>query len=226
MFRTTLSVLALCVLSACAAPPLDDAGPGQVTRAEAARYEGMWDDGIWVPPVDGRYLGPDTVRREVAYWSDEPPGTIVVDPYARYLYLIQGDNRALRYAVAVGEAGKAFSGNAVIAFGREWPRWTPTRNMLRSDPELYEPHRGGMEGGLENPLGARALYLYRNGRDTLYRIHGTPYPWSVGRAASSGCIRLYQQDIIDLYQRVGHEGTRVKVLNAAQSGEGTGPLSG
>jgi lipoprotein-anchoring transpeptidase ErfK/SrfK len=108
---------------------------------------------------------------------------------------------AMRYGVGVGKAGFGWSGRAVIQYKRKWPRWTPTDNMIARDPEL-EQWRDGMEPGLTNPLGARALYLFENGRDTLYRIHGTNEPWSIGQAMSSGCIRLLNQDIIDLYNRI------------------------
>jgi len=215
--------MALGLLGACS-----DNGPAMMQQTgisgpQVLRYRGFDDDGHDVPAIPGKYLNRDTVRRQVSYWTHEKPGTVIVDPYAHYLYLIEPGNRAMRYTVAVGEQGRAFAGTANIAYGREWPRWTPTSNMLKRDPKLYDPWRGGMEGGAENPLGARALYLYKNGHDTLYRIHGTPYPWSVGHSVSSGCIRLFQQDIIDLYKRVDHSGTRVVVLTKAQSGKGTMP---
>ena len=101
----------------------------------------------------------------------------------------------------------------------QWPRWTPTANMIKRNPEHYAKYANGLEGGIRNPLGARALYLYRDGKDTLYRIHGTNEPWSVGKAASSGCIRLYNQDILDLYKRAT-AGARVVVLDKSQSGKG------
>lgn len=199
-------------LTACA--PSDHASrlDPEITRM----YSTVQDGEFLIPAVPERYLNEETVRRVVDYWTDEPPGTIVVDPYAHRLYLVLEGNQALRYTVAVGEAGRNFAGNATIPVKREWPTWTPTANMLRRDPELNGPWRGGMQGGLQNPLGARALYLYRGGRDTLYRIHGTPYPQSVGRSVSSGCIRLFQQDILHLYEQVD-TGTRVVVLSRAES---------
>ena len=176
-----------------------------------------------IPAIDPRWLSDDKARREVAYLSDEKPGTIIVDPWTYRLYYLLGNDRAIQYTVGVGRAGRGFAGEAKIPFKREWPRWTPTPGMLSREPEIYEPHRAGMEGGLENPLGARALYLFRGGRDTLYRIHGTPYPWTVGGADSSGCVRLFNQDARDLYDRV-NPGDKVIVLPASRAGEGATPV--
>ena len=216
------------LLGACAsAPPLAPSDPEPVVETlppEVLRmYSGLQDGDVWIEPVDPRYLSPEIVRQEVDYWTDERPGTIIVDPWDRNLYLVQSGDRAMRYSVGVGEAGRDFAGDATIPYGREWPRWTPTPNMLREDPETYEPIRNGVDGGAENPLGARALYLHRGGRDTLYRIHGTPYPWSIGDASSSGCIRMFQQDVIDLYERVDKGRARVTVLREDQAGQGTAP---
>ena len=186
-------------------------------------YGGLHDGDVWIEPVDPKYLSMETIRQEVDYWTEERAGTIIVDPWDRYLYLVKTGDRAMRYTVGVGEAGRDFSGDATIPYGREWPRWTPTPNMLNEDPDTYEPHRSGMSGGVDNPLGARALYLHRGGKDTLYRIHGTPQPWSIGTASSSGCIRMFQQDVIDLYERVNKGRTRVTVLREDQAGQGTHP---
>jgi lipoprotein-anchoring transpeptidase ErfK/SrfK len=218
-----LALLIAPILAACAgAPPvLQETGAALDPRVPA-RYRAFDDGAFTVPAIPARYLTAENVRREVDYWTDEAPGTIVVDPWEMYLYLVLEGNRAMRYRVGVGEQGRNFSGAATVAMKREWPRWTPTPNMLRTEPELYEPWRGGMEGGLENPLGARALYLYRNGRDTLYRIHGTYAPWSIGQGISAGCIRLFNQDAIDLFDRVP-VGTRVVVLREHEAGRGTRP---
>ncbi|QEW29583.1 L,D-transpeptidase [Roseovarius indicus] len=171
----------LVLLTSCAATTPD---PEPVPAPPDPVYGPVEDAGRTIPAVPEAALSARNRRQEVDYWTDEAPGTIVVDPYARFLYLVLEDHRALRYGVAVGEQGRGFSGEAVIPFKREWPRWTPTPNMLRRDPELYEPVRNGMEGGLDNPLGARALYLFKGGRDTLYRIHGTTNPFSIGKAVS------------------------------------------
>lgn len=194
----------------------------RVSPQTVAMYAAQPDGDREIPAVHPAWLSDDRVRQEVDYWSDEKPGTIIVDPWARYVYYILGSNRAIRYSAAVGKEGRGFAGTAYVPVKREWPRWTPTANMIQREPEIYKPLRAGMEGGYDNPLGARALYLYRGGKDTLYRIHGTPYPWTVGTADSSGCIRLYNQDSRDLYDRV-ELGAKVIVLRQDQMGQGTVP---
>ena len=127
------------------------------------------------------------------------------------LYWTLGNGRAIQYTTALGAAGRAFQGQAVVQRKAEWPSWTPTANMIRLEPAVYGPYRSGLPGGHErNPLGARALYLYQNGHDTQFRIHGTPQPWTIGQSFSSGCIRLINDHAIDLYDRVPI-GTRVFV---------------
>ncbi|MGQ7790816.1 L,D-transpeptidase [Faunimonas sp. B44] len=165
-----------------------------------------------VAPVDLSQIPPQFHRQIVANATGEPPGTLVVDPGARFLYLVMPNGEAMRYGVGVGREGFAWSGVARVGRKAKWPRWTPPAAMQRRDP-FAAKWAGGMPGGPQNPLGARALYLYRNGRDTLYRIHGTPEPHSIGRAVSSGCIRLLNADIIDLYDRVPI-GARVVVRRA------------
>jgi len=137
------------------------------------------------------------------------PGTILIDTTEKYLYYVEPNKKAIRYAVATGDEAFGWTGEAVIQRKAEWPRWTPPSEMLVRWPHL-KPFAGGMEGGPENPLGARALYLYQNGRDTLYRIHGTNEPETIGRSASSGCIRMRNIDVVDLFNRVP-VGTKVIV---------------
>lgn len=161
-----------------------------------------------VQELDPRYR-----RQIVDYAGTEPVGAIIVDPDQRFLYLVLGGGEALRYGVGVGRQGFGWSGRATVRRKAEWPTWTPTRRMIQEDPKLARWDHG-MPGGPKNPLGARALYLYQGDRDTLYRIHGTNEPWSIGRAVSSGCIRLLNDDIIDLYARVPL-GTAVLVLGSA-----------
>jgi lipoprotein-anchoring transpeptidase ErfK/SrfK len=174
-------------------------------------YGTVQDGGFIVPAVDFSTLDPELVRQEVAWHGKEKPGTIVVNVPQRRLYLIEEGGRALRYAVGVGRSeGVNFRGSAVIGRKEKWPHWTPTANMMAAMP-VYRHYAGGMDGGIGNPLGARALYLYRNGHDTYFRLHGTNEPESIGHAVSSGCIRLLNQDIIDLYDRVP-VGTHVKVV--------------
>ena len=155
-------------------------------------------------------LRPD---QEVAYATAEGAGTVVVDTPARRLYYVLGNGRAVRYGVGVGRNGYALSGNAVIGRKAEWPSWTPSPNMLRTNPEKNRKYAGGLPGGPNNPLGARAIYLYQGGRDTMFRIHGTNQPWSIGEAMSSGCVRMMNHDVIDLYARV-NAGGRVVVKQA------------
>lgn len=167
-----------------------------------------------VEAIDLSRVNSKFYRREVAYSTSEQPGTIVVDPYNRYAYLVMKGGRALRYGVGVGkQEAFNFQGSAIIARKAEWPRWVPTPDMIKREPNRYGPYAGGMNGGAGNPLGPRALYLYADGKDTYYRLHGTVEPWTIGTMVSSGCVRFMNQDIIDLYNRVP-VGTKVVVLPA------------
>jgi lipoprotein-anchoring transpeptidase ErfK/SrfK len=179
-----------------------------------AAYSSVAGEPFPVAAVDLSRIDPKFYRREVAYPTREVVGTIVVDPGQRFAYLVQEGGRALRYGVGVGR-NEAFNfrGVATIARKAEWPRWVPTPDMIKREPKRYGPYAGGMEGGVGNPLGPRALYLYADGRDTYYRLHGTVEPWTIGTMVSSGCVRLLNQDIIDLYRRVPI-GTKVVVLTA------------
>jgi lipoprotein-anchoring transpeptidase ErfK/SrfK len=153
-------------------------------------------------PLPFVWTDPGLLRQEVVYSASYRPGTVVVNIRERRLYLVQPGGRAQRYAVGVGRAEALnFHGSAVIGRKESWPRWTPTANMMRATPR-YRAYAGGMAGGIENPLGARALYLYRGGQDTYFRLHGTNEPHTIGTGVSSGCIRLFNHDIIDLYNRV------------------------
>lgn len=175
-------------------------------------YGDMPNERFPVRAVNLRRVKPQFWRREVAYDTAERPGTIVVNPNERHLYLVQGGGKAMRYGVGVGrEESFNFQGEATIARKAEWPDWRPTPEMIAREPERYGPYRDGMPGGEDNPLGPRALYLYRDGKDTYYRLHGTLEPWTIGSMVSSGCVRLINQDVIDLYQRVP-VGTKVVVL--------------
>ncbi|MBB6306862.1 L,D-transpeptidase [Xanthobacter tagetidis] len=170
-----------------------------------------------VDAVDLDEVDPQFLRQEVDYSGGYAPGTIVVDIDKRYLYLVERGGRAIRYGVGVGKQGYSFKGWATIRRKEKWPGWTPTTNMIRLQPERYGPYAGGLPGGEDNPLGPRALYLYDGDRDTMFRIHGTIEPWSIGKQVSSGCIRLLNQDIIDLYERVPL-GTRVMVVGSGSAG--------
>jgi lipoprotein-anchoring transpeptidase ErfK/SrfK len=158
-------------------------------------------------------------RRSVTYPSPEPPGTIIVDPGSHFLYLVQGGGQAIRYGVGVGSEGFGWSGLASVHSKQEWPDWYPPAEMLQRKPELRghmtQLQSGlGMPGGPENPIGARALYLWQGNKDTLYRIHGTNEPWSIGHNVSAGCIRMTNDDVIDLYDRTPL-GAKVVVLATA-----------
>jgi lipoprotein-anchoring transpeptidase ErfK/SrfK len=158
-------------------------------------------------------IKPELRRTEVDYATTESAGTVVVDTPARRLYYVQGGGKAIRYAVSVGREGLELRGNAYVGRKAEWPSWTPTANMIHRDPGRYGHLAGGMPGGINNPLGARAMYLYRGGNDIHFRIHGTNQPESIGYAMSSGCIRMLNHDVIDLFGRVS-VGNKVVVLQA------------
>ena len=176
-----------------------------------ANYGSTLDGGHNVPAIDITNMDRELMRTEVAWKGNEKPGSIVVNVPERRLYLVQGGGKAMRYGVGVGRSqGANFRGTAVVGRKEKWPHWTPTENMMAAIP-LYRRYPGGMNGGPDNPLGPRALYLYRDGRDTFFRLHGTTEPETIGQAVSSGCIRLFNQDIIDLYNRVP-VGTHVTVV--------------
>ncbi|MBG6202316.1 lipoprotein-anchoring transpeptidase ErfK/SrfK [Labrenzia sp. EL_13] len=157
-----------------------------------------------IPAVDPRVLAPAFRRQRVAYQTSEDPGTVVVDTGSFYLYLVEPSGTAMRYGVGLGRQGFEWSGRARIAWKRPWPTWTPPDEMIAREPELeqFSAKNGGMAPGLGNPLGARALYIFQGNVDTLYRLHGTNQPTSIGKAVSSGCVRLVNQDVIDLFDRV------------------------
>lgn len=176
--------------------------PAAVPPAVAARYGELPDEKFTVAAVAPEDLRREYVRQRVPFPTDQPPGTIVVDTHRRFLYLVESGGTALRYGVGVGKEGLAFKGNASIGRKAAWPHWTPTPDMIRREPDRYGKWRRGMDGGTGNPLGARALYLFKDGKDTLFRIHGTTEPETIGHAVSSGCIRMMNQDVIDFYNRV------------------------
>ncbi|AYD00085.1 L,D-transpeptidase [Neorhizobium sp. NCHU2750] len=167
-------------------------------------YDIRHDDDHTLPAIPYSRIDPRFLRTEVDYRTSEAPGTIVVDTHAHYLYLVQAGGKAIRYGVGLGKAGFAWSGRGVIQRKAKWPRWTPPGEMVARDPALrqFAASEGGASPGLNNPLGARALYIFKDGKDTLYRVHGTPDWQSVGKATSSGCVRMLNQDVIDLFDRV------------------------
>ncbi len=153
---------------------------------------------------------PEFVPQTVEY-SGYASGTIVIDTAAHYLYLIESSSRARRYAIAVGREGLQFHGSVKVGDKQEWPRWIPTKEMQQREPKHYGQYKDGMPGGGQNPLGARAIYLYQGGKDTHLRIHGTIAPESIGTNASNGCFRMINEHVMDLYKRVS-PGTEVVIL--------------
>lgn len=196
-----LSLSAL--LAGCSVLDFDITEQGNFgTSSLDSRYGEVVDSGYRIAAVDLTGFDQSLRRASVRYSSPYRPGTIVVDVESRRLYLVVDKGSAIRYAVGVGrEEALNFQGSAVIGRKAEWPSWTPTASMIERIPK-YARYVSGMPGGLGNPLGARALYLYRDGQDTYFRIHGTNEPDSIGKAVSSGCIRMLNQDVIDLYKRV------------------------
>ena len=178
--------------------------------ALVAMYASRKDGARTLPAIDVTAFHRALLRNEVDYPTAEAPGTIVIDTTGPFLYLVEGEGRATRYGIAVGREGFGWSGAGTIARRAEWPTWTPPPEMIARDPHVAK-WAGGQPGGVSNPLGARALYINFGGADSGYRIHGTNTPKSIGWAASSGCFRMLNQDVIDLYERV-RIGARVVVL--------------
>lgn len=156
------------------------------------------DDPFDIPLVDRRLMDADLNRRTVAYAGGQRPGTIIVDIDERRLYLVGADGTATRYGVGVGRQGFSWRGVASVGRKAKWPAWSPTTTMV----SLKIASAGNREAGVDNPLGARALYLYKGSQDTMFRIHGTNEPWSIGEQVSSGCIRMLNEDVVDLYDKV------------------------
>lgn len=165
-----------------------------------ASYSSVSDAGYRLPTIP-IYKVPEKYHRQIVdYDTKQKPGTIIVDTNKKFLYFVMPDGKAMRYGIGVGRQGFQWSGVAHIGMKREWPTWTPPAAMIRREPKLAK-YRGGMDPGLTNPLGARAMYLFNSGGDMGYRIHGSPEWWSIGHNVSSGCIRLMNQDVMDLYDR-------------------------
>ncbi|MDO1581417.1 L,D-transpeptidase [Rhizobium oryzicola] len=224
--RRLLSLMALgsaSTLASCASSgprfPSFSAGPvvPPAPRGRSPELDAMYgqiaDGGFVIPAIPYWRIDPRYYRQQVVDPTGQPPGTIVVDTPNRFLYLVERGGTAMRYGVGIGREGFAWSGDGVIQWRQKWPKWTPPDEMVARQPELvkYSSKNGGMPPGLMNPLGARALYIFHNGQDTLYRLHGNPEWNSIGKAVSSGCVRLMNQDIIDLYDRVP-EKARIVVM--------------
>ncbi|WP_092583934.1 L,D-transpeptidase [Rhizobium mongolense] len=169
-----------------------------------ARYAAFEDGGHFVPAIPYQNMDPKYYRQRVADPTGEKVGTVVVDTPNRFLYLVEEGGTAMRYGVGIGRDGFAWKGEGIIHWRQPWPRWKPPAEMIARQPELeiYSVANGGMDPGIMNPLGARALYIFQNRHDTLYRLHGSPEWQSIGKSVSSGCVRLINHDIVDLYDRV------------------------
>jgi len=209
--RTFLSVAGTALAGACTPTGVPNLSVGFVKG-----YGPIYDSGYRLPGVPREFLQGVNRRIVGTYQGEQAPGTIDVDPYAKFLYFVREGANSVRFPIGAGRAGRSFAGNGTIQLKKKWPGWTPTRNMLRTEPEIYGPFARGIRGGLRSPLGARALYLYRGGRDTFYRIHGTNALDSIGNSSSAGCIRMFNQDMIVLFDMVPI-GTRVHVRSEAES---------
>ncbi|WP_246657650.1 L,D-transpeptidase [Cohaesibacter sp. CAU 1516] len=188
-------------------------GSPAIPSAFASMYGPLPNEQFPLPAINLDKIPEQFLRREMTYQTNENVGTIIVDTKNYFLYLIQENGRAIRYGVGLGRAGFEWSGRAFVARKAVWPTWTPPEDMIARQPELeqWSWKNGGMPAGLDNPLGARALYIYQGNKDTLYRLHGTAEIWSIGKAVSSGCVRMLNQDIIDLHRRVPNQ-TPIVVL--------------
>lgn len=218
-FLTGLSIFGTAALAGCVQTSRIDPAPAIVAAAPppppppapaiveppasdyAAMYAGVVDEGYSIPAINHDKVDQRYLRQIVDDPTGEPAGSIVVDTANKYLYLVMPGGKAMRYGVGLGRQGYSWKGRALVQWKRKWPTWTPPAAMIKRDPKL-EKWREGMPPGLHNPLGSRALYIFKDGQDTLYRIHGTPDWRSIGKSASAGCVRMFQQDVMDLYKRV------------------------
>ncbi len=203
--KTALIAVSLSLTTLLAGCTMD----GTITTFSGG-YSARTDAGYRIPAIPMSKVPSKFHRQIVRYDTKEKPGTIIVDTGAKFLYYVMDNGKAVRYGIGVGKEGFEWKGTSRIAMKREWPVWTPPAAMIKRRPDLAK-WRGGMPGGPENALGARAMYLFNKGGDTGYRLHGTPEWNSIGKAMSSGCIRLINQDVIDLYSRA-EVGAKVIVM--------------
>ena len=214
--RAVLTGIGAAALSGCSPtlemPELDDFTTGSIpyrprlgidsgVKSADVMYASFADEGFVLPAIPYEKLPREHRRQIVVDPTGEQPGTIVVVLSEHHLYYVLPGQEAIRYGVGIGRDGFRWQGRANIQYGKKWPLWTPPPEMIARKPEL-EKWRHGQPGGLDNPLGARALYIYKDNVDTGYRVHGSPEWWTIGQAMSSGCVRMINQDVIDLYNRV------------------------
>ncbi|WP_099826916.1 L,D-transpeptidase [Oceaniglobus indicus] len=207
--RTFLATASAAALAACTSPEAVTRRAGATAPVAPVtpmpdHYGAITTEPFPIPAVPAGVVDPRLWRQQVANpYPGEAPGTLIVEPDNAFLYLVQDGGRAMRYGVGLGAAGFSWAGTATMQYRRKWPRWTPPDEMVARRPE-FEPYsiaNGGMPGGPDNPLGSRALYLFQDGKDTLYRIHGGCEPEYLGKFVSSGCVRLLDQDAIDLHDK-------------------------
>ena len=215
-FAVVPALLAVALLAGCVESTVTVATSGAAApvagKVDDTVYAAQKDGSITLPAVPVEKVPDQFQRQTVRYVTDQPKGTIIVDPAQKFLYFINGDNTAIRYGIGVGRAGYEWSGEAIVASKKPYPTWYPPKEMIARKPELAK-WANGQPGGPNNPLGARALYLTSGGKDYGYRIHGSPEWWTIGKNASSGCIRMIHQDVIDLFNRA-EVGAKVIVLTA------------
>ena len=179
---------------------------------EPLTEEQVANDEEWTALAKKRkYKIKEEAEPTIVTFSGEKPGTIVVDTQNKFLYFVDSPATAIRYGIAVGQEGLSFIGETTVGNKQVWPRWTPTKQMIERSPGKYKRYADGMDGGLKNPLGARAIYLHIGKQDTYLRIHGTNNPKSIGTASSNGCFRMHNEHVIDLYGRV-KMGAKVKII--------------
>ena len=207
------SLAATLAVASCSTAPITPIGEKVATnQIFSDGYGPVEDHGYALPAIPIKKVNERFHRQIVDYATDEKPGTIVVNTPNRFLYFVLPRGKAVRYGIGVGKAGFAWEGRAYVAWKQEWPTWHPPKEMATRRPDVAKYVENGMGPGLSNPLGARAMYLFNEkGQDTLFRIHGSPEWASIGTAASSGCIRMINQDVIDLYSRV-RPGRSTKVV--------------
>ena len=206
-FSSRFAVIAAGALALLIAPALPDAS----AMPRSAKPAALQADLPVVQVAQSKKPKPEFMRKKVRLHTDEKPGTIIVDTNTKYLYYVEGKNRAIRYGVGVGRDGFGWSGTVKVGRKAEWPGWTPPASMIARERRKGRILPAHMKGGPNNPLGARALYLYRGGRDTIFRIHGTNQPWTIGQNMSSGCIRMMNKDVEHLYSRA-NIGSKVIVI--------------
>ncbi len=204
--KGTISVLGL-TLAGCTTTGSKSSPSIGLSDSVKKLYGALPNERFFIPAVnlaELKKLDPKFYRQRVNYETNEKVGTILVDTQKHFCYLVEKNGTAMRYGVGLGRAGHSWAGRAQIAWKRKWPTWTPPTEMIERSPELEEfsAANGGHPPGLDNPLGSRALYIFENGKDTLYRLHGTDGPASIGKSVSAGCVRIMNQDIVDLYDRV------------------------